>query len=74
MSAAPSPSEPCAELGDLILVLLAGTLQGLSDRLQSDGYDGAAELVADLVEVVNDYLERAKLCAGQVILRSRTEL
>lgn len=63
MSAAPSSAEPCAELGDLILVLLAGTLQGLSDRLHSDGYDGAAELVADLVEVVDDYLERAKMCA-----------
>ena len=53
MSATRRP-EPCAELGDLILVLMAGTLQGLSDRLQGDGYDGAAEVVADLVEVVDD--------------------
>ena len=63
MSAAPCPAEPCAELGELVLVLLAGTLQGVSDRLQSDGYEGAAELVADLVEVVDDYLERARRCA-----------
>ncbi len=58
MSAAPRPAEPCAELGDLVLLLLAGTLQGLSDRLQSDGYEGAAELVADLVDVLDDYLDR----------------
>ena len=63
MSAAPYPAEPCAELGDLVLVLLAGTLQALSDRLQGDGYDGAAEVVADLVEVVDDYLDGARKCA-----------
>lgn len=63
MSAAPRPAEPCAELGDLVLVLLAGTLQGLSDRLQSDGYEGAAELVADLVDVLDDYLDRARMSA-----------
>ncbi len=63
MSAAPRPAEPCAELGDLVLLLLAGTLQGLSDRLQSDGYEGAAELVADLVDVLDDYLDRARLSA-----------
>lgn len=62
MSAHPCPAEPCAELGDLILVLLAGTLQGLSYQLQSDGHDGAAELVADLVVVVDDYLDRAQAC------------
>jgi hypothetical protein len=63
MRAAPCPAEPSAELGELVLVLLAGTLQGLSDRLQSDGYEGAAELVSDLVEVVDDYLDRPRRCA-----------
>ena len=63
MTAAPCPPEPGAELGELVLVLLAGTLQGLSDRLQSDGYEGAAELVSDLVEVVDDYLDRPGRCA-----------
>ncbi|MDQ3661072.1 MAG: hypothetical protein M3454_08475 [Actinomycetota bacterium] len=65
MSAAPCPAEPCTELGDLVLVLLAGTLQGLSDRLQSDGYDDAAEVVSDLVEVVDDYLDRVRIRASR---------
>ena len=46
------------DLGDLIMVLLAGTLAGLRDRLTEDGFDGAAELVADLVDVTDDYLSR----------------
>ncbi|HWC14775.1 MAG TPA: hypothetical protein VG929_09280 [Actinomycetota bacterium] len=44
------------DLGDLVVVLLASTLAGLRDRLSSDGFEPAAELVADLVEVVDDYL------------------
>lgn len=44
------------DLGDLVVVLLAGTLAGLRDRLSSDGFDPAAELVGDLVEQVDDYL------------------
>jgi hypothetical protein len=44
------------DLGDLIVVLLAGTLAGLRDRLDDDGFTPAAELVADLVEMVDDYL------------------
>jgi hypothetical protein len=43
-------------MGDLVMVLLASTLAGLRDRLLHDGYDGPAELVADLVEIVDDYL------------------
>ena len=65
MRAAPCSAESCDELGDLILVLLAGTLQGLSHRLQSDGYDDVAELVSDLVEVLDDYLEHAQMCTGK---------
>ena len=44
------------DLGDLVVVLLAGTLAGLRDRLESDGFSPAAELVADLVEIADDYL------------------
>ena len=46
------------DLGDLIVVLLASTLAGLRDRLVADGFDPAAELVADLVEITDDYLTR----------------
>jgi hypothetical protein len=47
-----------AEVGDLIVVLLAASLQGLCERLFLDGYEDAAELVADLIEVTDDYLAR----------------
>ena len=47
------------DLGDLIVVLLAGTLAGLRDRLDSDGFTPAAELVADLVEMTDVYLTTA---------------
>ena len=45
-----------ADLGDLVIVLLASTLAGLRDRLAEDGFEPAADLVADLVEVTDDYL------------------
>lgn len=44
------------DLGDLVIVLLAGTLAGLRDRLTHDGFHRASDLVADLVEVTDDYL------------------
>ena len=44
------------DLGDLIVVLLAGTLAGLRDRLACDGFTPAAELVSDLVEMTDIYL------------------
>lgn len=47
------------DLGDLMIVLLAGTLAGLRDRLEADGFLPAAELVADLVEIADDYLTSA---------------
>ncbi|MBA2311651.1 MAG: hypothetical protein H0V97_02500 [Actinobacteria bacterium] len=49
-------TEPSCDLGDLVVVLLASTLAGLRDRLSSDGFEAAAELVADLVEATDDYL------------------
>lgn len=45
-----------ADLGDIVVLLLAGTLAGLRDRLAGDGFDDAAELVADLVEIADRYL------------------
>lgn len=45
-------------LGDLVVVLLASTLAGLRERLHTDGFDDAAELVGDLVEIIDDYLMR----------------
>jgi hypothetical protein len=59
--AAPTP-EP--DLGDLVVVLLAGTLAGLRDRLASDGFGDAAELVADLVEAADLYIAALELHGG----------
>jgi hypothetical protein len=47
-----------ADLGDLVILLLAGTLSGLRDRLHCDGYERSADLVADLVEIADDYVTR----------------
>ena len=46
------------DLGDLVVVLLAGSLAGLRDRLIQDGFPDAADLIADLVEITDDYLAR----------------
>ena len=51
-----SDTGPSCDLGDLVVVLLASTLAGLRDRLSTDGFEAAAELVADLVEATDDYL------------------
>ncbi len=48
------PIEP--DLGDLVIVLLAGTLAGLRDRLGADGFQRSADLIADIVEIVDCYL------------------
>lgn len=48
------------DLGDLVVVLLAGTLAGLRDRLAKDGYRDAADLVSDLVDAADDYTSRLK--------------
>jgi hypothetical protein len=48
-------SEP-PDLGDFVIVLLSGTLAALRDRLLADGFSTAAELVADLAEVTDDYV------------------
>jgi hypothetical protein len=51
-----APRSDRADLGDLVLVLLAGTLAGLRDRLYADGYPSAGGVAADLVEFTDDYL------------------
>ena len=51
-----APGKP--NMGDLVVALLASTLAGLRDRLHDDGFERAAELVADLVEITDDYLTR----------------
>lgn len=47
-----------ADLGDLVVVLLAGTLSGLRDRLWDDGFQKAADLVADLVIRCDVYIDK----------------
>jgi hypothetical protein len=47
--------------GDLVMVLLTCTLAGLRDKLLEDGYDQAGRVVADLVEITDDYLDRIRL-------------
>jgi hypothetical protein len=46
------------DLGVIVLLLLASTLSGLADRLAEDGFGAASDLVADLVDVTDDYLTR----------------
>ena len=49
---------PAGRMGDLVMVLLSCTLASLRDRLCAEGYDQPARVVADLVEITNDYLDR----------------
>lgn len=53
MTRAPEPN-----LGDLMILMLASTLTGVRDRLRSDGFEDASDLVADLVDIADDYLTR----------------
>ena len=43
-------------LGDFVIVLLAGSLAALRDQLAAEGFASAAELVADLAEISDDYI------------------
>ena len=47
---------PSVGLGDFVILLLAGVLSSLSEQLRSDGFESHAELVADLVETIDDYV------------------
>jgi hypothetical protein len=44
--------------GDAVIGSLADALAKLRDRLAAEGCYDAAELVADLAEITNDYLTR----------------
>jgi hypothetical protein len=44
------------DLGDLVIVLLTGTLTGLRDRLWDDGFQNAADLIEDLTSRCDRYL------------------
>ena len=46
--------------GDDVILFLASTLAAVRDRLLLDGYGDAAELVADLVDIVDDYLTNVR--------------
>ena len=50
-------TDAAPDLGDLVIVLLAGTLAVLRDRLEDDGFAGASELVADLTQHCDEYLD-----------------
>lgn len=52
-------SRAAPDLGDLIVVLLAGNLAGIRDRLAEDGFEDASEFVADLVEAIDHYISAA---------------
>ena len=49
--------------GDDVILFLASTLAAVRDRLLLDGYTEAAELVADLVDIVDDYLTNVRPCS-----------
>ena len=49
-------TDPTADLGDLVIVLLASTLAGLRDRLTDDNFTQASELVAELTDRCDTYL------------------
>jgi hypothetical protein len=44
------------DIGDLVVVLLSSSLAALRDRLAEDGFESAALLVADLVDIADDYI------------------
>jgi hypothetical protein len=47
--------EDFGSTGDVAMVLLLGLLVGLRDRLAREGFERAADVVADLVEVTDAY-------------------
>ena len=51
------PTDGQPDLGDLVIVLLAGTLSGLRERLEADGFEHPAKLVAELGRRCDEYVE-----------------
>jgi hypothetical protein len=58
--ASDDPGAP--DMGDLIVVLLASSLAALRDRLAEDGFNPAALLVADLVDIADEYITNCIPC------------
>lgn len=50
------------DLGDLVIVLLAGSMAGLRDHLYADGFPRAGDLVADLVDIADHYVSGIAAC------------
>ena len=50
--------DPFEDLGEFVILLLASTLAGLRDRLYLDGFETAADFVAELAENADDYVTR----------------
>lgn len=44
------------DLGDIVVLLLSGTLTGLRDRLRKDGFERASDLVNELARRCDAYL------------------
>lgn len=53
-------------LGDLVIVLLGGTLSGLSERLEQDGFQQAAALVSLLRDACDAFTEE-RSAAGALV-------
>lgn len=47
---------PAPTLGDLVIVLLAGTLTGIAANLTKDGYDRQADFITDLVDQCDSFI------------------
>ena len=65
--AGPGPMKHCDDQywGDVVVALLGSTLAGLRDRLATDNYEAAADLVSDLVDITDDYLTRIAGRSGE---------
>jgi hypothetical protein len=44
------------DVGDFVIAVLAGSLAEVRDALAADGFDDAAELVADFVDAADHHL------------------
>ncbi|CAN5712694.1 hypothetical protein BH18ACT15_BH18ACT15_09610 [soil metagenome] len=51
-------SQQALDHGDRVVVLIANTLASLRDIMAADGFTHAADLIADLAEIADDYVAR----------------
>lgn len=54
------------DLGDIVIVLLAGTLSGLHQRLIADGFPRAAKFVEELTDRCDEYVEETDRQSDEV--------